>query len=119
MINPIFENLGLNKQLPSIFDNIFVEPKGCGWSSYIKFIFNNLNKIDYKKMSFVLPVIFEWNNKYKKGETTRFASLIALSYYNNLLNEKYYANESSNFIKTILFGALKLKMNLKKFLMKL
>lgn len=110
----IFENLGLNKQLSSIFDNIFVEPKGYGWSSYIKFIFNNLNKIDYKKMSFVLPVIFEWNNKYKKGETTRFASLIALSYYNNLLNENYYADESSNFIKTILFGASEIKNELEK-----
>lgn len=109
-----FENIGLKKQLPSIFNNIFLEPKGYGWSSYIKFIFNNLDRIDYKKMNFVLPIIFEWNNKYKKGETTKFASLIALNYYNNLLNEGYYEKEPSNLIKTILFGASEIKNELEK-----
>lgn len=110
----VFENIGLKKQLPSIFNNIFVEPKGYGWSSYIKFIFNNLDKIDYKKMNFVLPIIFEWNNKYKEGETTKLASLIALNYYNNLLNEGYYEKEPSNLIKTILFGASEIKNELEK-----
>lgn len=108
----VFEKIGLKKQLPSIFNNIFVEPKGYGWSSYIKFIFNNLDRIDYKKMNFVLPIIFEWNNKYKEGETTKYSSLIALSYYDSLLNEKYYADESSNFVKTILFGASEIKNEL-------
>jgi len=110
----IFENIGLKKKLPSIFNNIFVEPKGNGWCSTIKFIFNNIAKIDYKNINFVLPIIAEWNNKNKIGETTRFASLIALNYYNSILKEKYYGKAPSTLIETILFGASEIKKEIEE-----
>ena len=34
-----------------------------------------------------MPIIHEWNSKYKEGETTKYSSLIALQYYQWLIKE--------------------------------
>ena len=76
-----FKQLGIKHLNLFHLKVVLTKPKGEGWKSLIKFIFNNIDKIDIENITFILPVIHDWNTKFKRGETTRFASLIALKYY--------------------------------------
>lgn len=91
---------------------VLTKPRGRGWNSLIKFIYNNIEKIGIKQVNFVLPIIHDWNNKFKTGETTRCSSLIALQYYQWIIKEDvYYSNDKTleKLIQTILYGASEIK----------
>ena len=53
-------------------------PVGSGWLYIIDLIYNNREKI---KLSNWLPVLNDWTKAVFRGETTRKAGLIAISYY--------------------------------------
>jgi hypothetical protein len=111
-----FEHLGVkNTDILSI-EYILTKPRGQGWVSIIKFIFENLEKININNISFLFPIIFEWNKKFKKGETTKLSSLLALKYYQSYIAEnKYFSNNDKaeeNLLQTILFGATEIEDNL-------
>lgn len=94
---------------------VLTKPRGRGWNSLIKFIYNNIEKIGIKQVNFILPIIHDWNNKFKTGETTRCSSLIALQYYQWIIKEDvYYSNDKTleNLIQTILYGASEIKDDL-------
>ncbi len=95
---------------------VLTKPKGKGWKSLIKFVFNNLETIGIENISFILPVIYDWNTKFKKGETTRYASLLALKYYQWIKEDVYfYDNEAkSKLLQTILYGISEIKNELKE-----
>jgi hypothetical protein len=59
----------------------FVKPKGAGWRSLIEFIYNNIEKIGMDNISFIVPLLYEWNMSNKQGETTKHSSLVCLNYY--------------------------------------
>lgn len=94
---------------------VLTKPKGSGWQSAIRFIYENLDEIGIKNINFILPVIHEWNKKIKKGETTRLSSLIALKYYQWTIEEDVYlsrGDDKENLFQTILHGAAMIKPEL-------
>jgi len=115
-----FDQIGFKKSNLHILAGLLTKPKGRGWESLIKFIYNNIEKLGIKSINFVLPAIYDWNSKFNKGEATRFASLIALKYYQYQLNVKedeyldYYDETKSKLLQTILSGASEIKEELKE-----
>ncbi|MEW6065163.1 MAG: AVAST type 4 anti-phage nuclease Avs4 [Bacillota bacterium] len=108
-----FKNLGIkNIDLPSI-KYIFTKPKGKGWQSLIKFVFSNLEAIGIKNVYVMLPIINDWNKKFKEGETTKISSLIALKYYQWTIKEDVYFSRDEEvkekIFQTILSGASEIK----------
>jgi len=94
---------------------VLTKPKGMGWQSAIRFIYDNLDGIGVKNIHFVLPVIHEWNQKVKKGETTQLSGLIAIKYYQWAIEEDIYwsrGDEKNNLLQTILHGAAMIKPEL-------
>lgn len=95
---------------------VLTKPKGHGWKSLIKFVYDNLEKIGMDHIYFVLPIIYDWNKKFKEGETTRFASLIALRYYEWSIGERvYYSRDETknNLLSTIIYGSSEIQEELK------
>jgi len=87
---------------------IQTKPKGSGWESLIRFVYENYTSIEARNIAFVLPVLSYWNSIYKKGETTKYSSLLALSYYEWKTAEgTYFQNDDTakNLVCTILCGA--------------
>lgn len=94
---------------------VLTKPKGSGWSVLIKFIFENVDRIGIENLWFILPIISDWNSKYKSGNTTKLASLIALKFYQWLMDSDHYISEDDNLkkiINTILYGAYEIKNEL-------
>lgn len=93
---------------------VLTKPKGHGWKSLIKFVFDNLNKIGIENICFVLPVIYDWNSKFKEGTTTRLSSLIALYYYQWVIKKDVYLSndDTDRLLKIILFGSFEVKNEL-------
>ena len=94
---------------------VLTKPKGSGWQSAIRFIYENLDRIGINNIHFILPVIHEWNQKVKKEETTRLSSLIALKYYQWTIEEDVYlsrGDDKKNLLQTILHGAARIKPEL-------
>jgi guanylate kinase len=113
----ILKQLGVSDLNLLAIKYVLTKPKGMGWQSVIRFIYENLNGIGIKNIHFVLPVIHEWNQKAKKGETTRLASLIALKYYQWIIEEGVYlsrGDDKKNLLQTILHGAAMIKPELDK-----
>ncbi len=111
-----FKQLGIKNLNLFSLKYILTKPKGQGWESLIKFVFDNIEDIGLKNINFVLPIIFDWNSKVKEGETTKFSSLIALRYYQWLINEDiYFSGDDSNdhLLQTIFYGSSEVKPELK------
>ncbi|MFM9280957.1 AVAST type 4 anti-phage nuclease Avs4 [Paenibacillus jiagnxiensis] len=112
----IFQQLGMkNIDLLSI-KYIFTRPKGSGWKSLIEFVFKHLDEIGLNNISFILPVVHDWNMKFKKGETTKLSGLIALKYYQWIIQENghlsRYDDNKDKILETILYGGFELKTEL-------
>lgn len=106
--NDLFKHLGIN--LNSI-GYIFTKPKGKGWKSLIKFVYNNLDAIKIENIKFILPIIHDWNSKFKEGETTKQSGLIALKYYKWIIKEDKYLDKDieEKLLQTILYSASEIK----------
>ena len=115
--NDFFKQLGLKNLNLFTLKYILTKPKGQGWKSLIKFVFENSDKICVKNIYFVLPIIHDWNSKFKEGETTRLSSLIALQYYQWIIKEDIYFSRDDNkdhLLQTILYGSSEIKDELKE-----
>jgi len=112
----LFKKLGVKNLDLFSLKYVLTKPKGQGWVNLIKFVYKNLNRIQIKDILFVLPVMHDWNNKFREGETTRFASLIALDHYRSLINsDSYYSRDDNNqLIQTIVYGSSEIKNELKE-----
>lgn len=112
-----FKQLGVNHVDLSVLEYILTKPKGNGWKSVIKFVFDNLNEIGIENLHFILQVINDWNSKFKKGETTKFSSLIALKYYQWIVEKDVYFSRDDDvrnrLFQTILYGSSEIKDELK------
>ena len=116
----VFKKVGINKKIDLLESKyVLTKPKGQGWGNFIRFVYENLEDIGIENISFVLPVIHDWNINIK-GETTKYSSLIALQYYESLLStDSYFSlNNKEQILKTITFGAFEIKENLQKILEK-
>jgi hypothetical protein len=111
-----FRQLGIKNLNLFSLKYILTKPKGQGWESLIKFVFGNIKDIGIKNINFVLPVIYDWNSKVKEVETTRLSSLIALQYYQCIINEDIYFSRDDakeHLLQTILYGSSEIKVELK------
>jgi hypothetical protein len=71
--------------------------------------------IGSENIPFILPVIHEWNQKVKNGDTTRLSSLIALKYYQWTIEKGVYLSSEDgkqDLLHTITHGAVMIKCEL-------
>lgn len=109
--------LGLTKTSAISLKNIFTTPKGSGWNSTISFINKHKEKLKFRYMNVILPMLDDWNRSPKQGEATKDASQIALFYYNELTKEDgfYFSSHDDTkdkLIRTILNGSSEIKTEL-------
>ncbi len=106
-----FQALGIKEvnSLPMTY--FFTKPKGNGWQSIIKFVFENLEDIKIENVAFIFPIIHDWNSKFKEGETTKLSGLIALEYYKWAIEEDKYLDRDieEKILQTILYSASEIK----------
>ncbi|MDD2211721.1 MAG: ATP-binding protein [Clostridia bacterium] len=111
--NDFYKNLGIKKKDWLYIKYISTKPRGKGWQSLIKFIYKNIDTIGFESLGYILPIINDWNNKFKKGETRKCASLIALQYYQWIIKEDVYFScekeVKDKIFQTILSGASEIK----------
>ncbi|QRM89528.1 AAA family ATPase [Lacinutrix sp. WUR7] len=91
---------------------LFTKPKGNGWHSVIDLINKNIENFDISDLSYLTPLLEEWNSNNNKGESTKKASLFALHFYKKLqLSDEYLYTEDSGkkLVKIINQGAPELK----------
>jgi len=113
--NDLFVEVGLKKIDFMSFKFVFTKPKGNGWKTFIDFLYTNIDSIGFDKVAAYLPVIHEWNSKFREGETTKNASLIALAYYQwSLKQDRFYFRDSikEKLFQTILNGAAEINSEL-------
>ena len=113
--NSCFKLIGLTTPNILSMEYLFTKPKGNGWKSLIKFVFENYSSIGNDKFQFILPLIYDWNSSNKSGETTKYSSLLALKYYEwQITNDIYISesNTSNNLILTILYGVQEISTEL-------
>ena len=93
---------------------IFTKPKGKGWNSLIKFIYENIEQIKYENISFILPILHEYNSKFKNTTTTKHSSLLALNYYKWMMNDETYRYKGNldKTIQIIIYGVSEIKTEL-------
>lgn len=113
----LFNNLPSDNPDKTYLETAFTKPKGSGWGCIIDYIFKNIKNID--NLQVVIQLLQEWTNKFKTGETTRKASLIALIKYREMLESGSYFRHSHNdiikiVVKTILNGASEISDELRK-----
>jgi len=111
----VFQNLGLKRVTLFHLKYVLTKPKGRGWESLIKFVYENLDQIGISKIYFILPIIYDWNSKNKEGETVRYAGLIALQYYEWMIQggSFYSRDETQNqLLYTIIYSLSEIKSEL-------
>ena len=111
----LFHDLGNSESDFLKMEYIFTIPKGNGWKNFIKFIYNNLSSISFNDIEFVMPIIYDWTIKNNKEETTRYAALIALGYYQfSIENDKYltHIGRGKEIIGTIINGVFEIQQEL-------
>ena len=119
-----FNQLGISKADLLTLRHVLTKPKGQGWKSLIKFVYENLDTIGIAEVPFALPIIHDWNTNFKVGETTKYSSLIALRYYQWTFEEGHHLTRNDDdfrdkILQTILFGASEIKETLKEILDKI
>ncbi|MEA4974944.1 MAG: AVAST type 4 anti-phage nuclease Avs4 [Paludibacter sp.] len=98
------------------FTYLFTKPKGKGWDSTIKHIYENREKL-LPFLDIVTPLLEDWNNNTKRGNITRLSTLSTLYFYEHFeKSDSYYGGKKKQFIPIILEGALEIKEELKTIL---
>ncbi|SDX59734.1 AVAST type 4 anti-phage nuclease Avs4 [Nitrosomonas oligotropha] len=113
--NSFFDRLGVRTPDILSMEYVITKPKGNGWESLIKFIDDNLERIGVDNLNFALPVLCDWNSHNKSGDTTKYSSLIALSFYKSVIENNIYIRDdgfSKDLILTILYGVGEIKSEL-------
>jgi hypothetical protein len=113
------EVVNIVKDLPSIDEYLymyhFTKPKGKGWDISMQFIYNKISEYTQKDLTYILTLLEEWNNNNHRGETTRYAALFALHFYNdNQTNNTEYCGEDfqETLISIMFTGAFEIKQEL-------
>jgi hypothetical protein len=110
--------LGFQKSDDFALKTLFTKPKGHGWNCTIDFIHRHKNDFGLKNINIILPLLDDWNNKNKVGDTTKQASQIALNYYDELTKDRvlWYGErdgQKEQLIRVILQGASEIATELK------
>jgi hypothetical protein len=92
----------------SAIQNIeIIKPKGKGWEEVIALIHKHKSDFFDSNLKVVLPVLTDWCEFNKKGETTRYSGLLALSLIQKTETEKnfFIQNEAEENILKVIFNA--------------
>lgn len=112
----IFVQLGIKTVNLFTLKYVLTKPKGYGWNATIKFVYENLDAIGIENIYFILPLIHDWNSKFKSGEATKYSSLIALQYYQWTIKEDIFFYKDENIkdklLQTIVYGCSEIKSEL-------
>lgn len=119
----LMNRLGVNKPDYLSLKYLYTIPNGDGWSTIIAYINKIKESLGLKFLDIILPLLDDWNNKIKKGETTKNASKIALYYYDELTKNGGFGYRvqdeiKTKLIRTILNGSKEIKSDLEKILNK-
>src|SRR4030067_1152290 len=76
--------LGIRKTIGIALKTLYTKPKGNGWNCVLFFIHKHKNDFGLQNINIILPLLDDWNNKNKDGDTTKKASQIALFYYDEI-----------------------------------
>lgn len=102
----------------SAIENIeIIKPKGKGWEEVISLIHKHKSNFFDNNLKLVLPVLTDWCDFNKTGETTKYAGLLALSVIQKTETEaNFYMHEvaEENILKVIFNAANELKTELKE-----
>jgi hypothetical protein len=105
----------LEERMP--LGTIFTKPVGKGWECVIDFIFKNHENFGLEHMSYIIPVIEDWNQHSKVGNVTRNAALLALTYYSKIEEDENrawsYSKQCKKLAKITANGAKEVKEELK------
>lgn len=97
----------------SAIQNIeIIKPKGKGWEEVISLIHKHKSDFFYNNLKLALPVIADWCEFNKNGETTRLAGLLALSLIQKTeTEENYFIQDKAeeNFLKVVFNAANELQ----------
>ena len=109
--------LGISKTKGIALKTLFTRPKGSGWICVINFINKHKEALGENHINIILPLLYDWNNKYKQGETTKNASQIALFLYDKITKDggfsyRTHSETKEQLIKTILNGSFEIKEEL-------
>ena len=94
-----------------------IEPKGKGWEEAIAFIYKNKANFFSDNLKIILPVLSDWCNFNKIGETTKYAGLLALSIIEESEAKKHFYIEEAALEKILIVvfnAANELKTELKE-----
>ena len=102
----------------SVIQNIeIIKPKGKGWDEVIALIYKHKSDFFDSNLKLVLPVLTDWSDFNKTGETTKFAGFLALSVIQKTeTEENFYMHEvaEENILKVVFNSANELKSELKE-----
>lgn len=112
-----FKQLGVKNLDLFSLSYVFTRPKGHGWESLIKFVFENFDEVGLPNIHFILPIIHDWTSKFKEGETTKFSGLMALKYYEWTIKEDVYISDDGTkdrLLQIILYSANEIRNELEE-----
>ena len=105
----LLQLLGIERAEGVALKTVFSMPKGKGWHLTIDFIHRHMKVFGLRSINIILPLLHDWNSKYKQGETTRKASLIGLYYYEQMFMDGcgHYSRDelAKQLVQVILQGA--------------
>jgi len=110
----ILQQLGIDDVQQNTIITLLTKPSSRGWNCTISFIHAHLAELGLQNMSAILPLLEDWVNKNKAGETTKEASQIALFYYEGIMANGVFGYSSRDIrreqlFKIILQGASEIK----------
>lgn len=94
-----------------------IKPKGKGWEEVISLIHKHKSDFFDNNLKLVLPVLIDWCDFNKTGETTKYAGLLALSVIQKTeTEENFYIHKvaEENILKVVFNAANELKSEIKE-----
>ncbi|WP_179335829.1 AVAST type 4 anti-phage nuclease Avs4 [Winogradskyella costae] len=102
----------------SAFDSIdIIKPKGKGWQEVIGFIYKYKTDFFDGNLNLVLPLLTDWCNYNKYGETTKYSGLLALSVIQRTESEQKFLihdKAEEKILKVVFNAANEIKLELKE-----
>ena len=115
--------LGLSRLEGFTLKTFFTKPKGTGWATTIIYINKHKKDFGLRHIDTILPLLNDWNNKTKEGNTTKDAAQIALFYFDKITENGQFSYSSRDetkklLISIILNGASEIKEELSEIINK-
>ncbi len=102
----LLQLLGIQNIQGNALQTLFTKPRGSGWNCTIRFIHKHVEAFGLQNIRIILPLLDDWINKNKEGETTKKASQIGLFYYKEIIENGGFGYSSRDDGKEQLFSVI-------------